>query len=229
MGKLFVIEGTDGTGKKTQTEQLRESLSKLGYKVKSLSFPWYEDPSSTLVKMYLSGEFGTDPESVTPYAASTFYAADRFATYRKYWGKDYQDPDCILIADRYVGSNAIHQGCKCKEKELRGFLDWLYDLEFIKFGIPVPEATIWLDLDPFISQQLMKDRRNKYTGEAAKDIHEKNQSYLEKSYKTGREVASLWGWHSVFCANDQKLRTVEDISAEITRYVLPIIGEKRRS
>lgn len=227
MSKLFVIEGIDGTGKATQTEYLRKNLSNMGYRVKSISFPWYDDPSSTLVKMYLSGEVGSDPMSVTPYAASTFYAVDRFATFKRFWEKDYRDPDCILIADRYVGSNAIHQGCKCARSELRDFLDWLYDLEFLKYDIPVPTATLWLDMDPDISQKLMEHRKNKFTGDQAKDIHEVNHSYLKKCYDTGRIVGNLWGWHSIFCSSEDHMRTVEDIAADILNYIQPFLGPNR--
>lgn len=225
MGKLFVIEGTDGTGKKTQTERLRENLLNLGFKVKSISFPWYDDPSSTLVKMYLSGEFGTDPMAVTPYAASTFYAADRFATFKRFWEKDYRDPDCILIADRYVGSNAIHQGSKCSEKELPDFLDWLYDLEFLKYKIPIPTATIWLDMDPALSLKLMEGRKNKFTGGAKKDIHEENQAYLKKCYKTGKTVAALSDWYSICCINGMQIRAIEEIAQDILNYVLQVLGK----
>lgn len=154
MGKLIVIEGVDGTGKQTQVRRLTAWFRAKRNKVREISFPDYESPACMPVKMYLSEDFGTTPGSVSPYQAAPLYTIDRFASFAMDWEKDYLDPDCIVLADRYVGSNAYHQGKKCKnEKELNKFLDWLYDFEFNKYQLPVPDQTFWLDLDPEKSQK----------------------------------------------------------------------------
>ena len=138
MGKLFVIDGTDGSGKQTQFNKLQEKLKEEGIDYKVVSFPNYESPSSSLVKMYLSGESGKNAKEISPYIASTFYAADRYATFKMGY-KEYYDNGGIILADRYTTSNMVHQAGKIKdETERKKFLDWLCDFEFNLYGLQVP-------------------------------------------------------------------------------------------
>lgn len=149
--KLIVIEGLDGSGKATQTAILAQQLQKRGIPVKTVSFPDYEKPWSCLVRMYLDGEFGSRPEDVSAYAASSFFAMDRFASYRTGWQKDYE-AGTVILCDRYVGSNAIHQSVKLPREEWSGFLDWLFDFEYKKLGLPQPSATVYLKMHPNTSK-----------------------------------------------------------------------------
>ena len=158
MGKLFVIDGTDGSGKQTQFQQLQESLLKDGIDYKVVSFPNYDSPSSALVQMYLSGEFGENAKEISPYIASTFYAADRYATFQTGYKKYYEDGG-IILADRYTTANMVHQAGKIKdEKEREKFLNWLWDFEFNLYGLPVPNEVFFLNMPVEKSIELMKDR-----------------------------------------------------------------------
>ena len=216
MGKLIAIDGVDASGKQTHTELLASHLEKSGYKVKRLSFPMYESPTSALVKMYLSGELGKTADDVDAYCASTLFAADRFASYRIYWHKDFEDPDTIIVADRYVSSNMIHQAGKIEDlAEKEKFLDWLFDFEFNLYKLPKPEVTIFLDMPPVYGRKLMEGRDNKFSGEAKLDIHESDFSYLEKSYNNAKYVSEKFGWKHVLCVENEKIRTIEDIQNEI--------------
>ena len=220
MGKLIAIDGVDASGKQTHTELLAEYLTKKGYKVRRLSFPMYDNPSSTLVKMYLSGVFGKNAEDVDAYCASTLFAADRFATYRSDWQTDYVDNDTIIIADRYVSSNMIHQASKIENiSEKDKFLDWLFDFEFNLYKLPQPDITIFLDMPPEYGRILMQNRDNKFSGEKELDIHESDFSYLEKSYENAKYVAEKFRWKHILCVNDGEIRTIEDIQAEIISIV----------
>ena len=177
-GKLIVIEGLDGSGKATQAKRLVEQLQAQGKQVRKVSFPAYESDSSALVKMYLAGQFGKDPSDVNAYAASTFYAVDRFASYKTEWGRFYEDGG-IVVADRYTTSNAVHQCSKLPEEEWDSFLEWLFAFEYQLMGIPAPDAVVYLRVDPAVSQKLMTGR---YQGdESKKDIHESNLDYLARS------------------------------------------------
>ena len=172
MGKIFVIDGTDGSGKQTQFDLLKQHLDKEGIEYKTVSFPNYDSPSSSLVKMYLSGEFGENAQDVSPYIASTFYAADRYATFQKEY-KKYYDEGGIILADRYTTANMVHQAGKIKdEKEREKFLNWLFDLEFNLYSLPVPSKVFFLNMPPEKVKELIKNRENKFTHTATKDIHE---------------------------------------------------------
>lgn len=213
-GKLIVIEGLDGSGKATQAQRLYETLKNKGESVIKVSFPDYESDSSALIKMYLAGEFGTDPNAVNPYAASSFYAVDRFASYTKNWKQFYLDGG-IVIADRYTTSNAIHQCAKLPEAEWDGFIKWLFDYEYKLIGIPVPYRTIYLRVDPDVSQELMTKR---YAGnEAKKDIHEANLVYLKNSRRAADFCAASLDWDVVECIRDRQMRTIDNIAEEILR------------
>lgn len=220
MGKLIVIEGLDGSGKSTQLELLYKNLTDKGIDCRCVSFPDYEHPSSTLVKMYLSGEFGNDPGDVNAYAASTFYAVDRYASFKKYWG-DYYNGGGVVIAGRYVTSNAVHQNSKLDESLWNGFLDWLYDFEYVKMGIPKPDKVIFLDMPIEVSQKLMTGR---YKGdEAKKDIHERNTDYLEHCRKSALYTAEYSGWQKISCAKDGEARTIEDIAQDVLNSVIEVL------
>ena len=178
MGKLFVIDGTDGSGKQTQLETLKKRLMNEKIDFRTVSFPNYNSPSSALVKMYLEGEFGTDAKAISPYIASTFFAADRYATYVTQY-KEYFEKGGIILADRYTTANMVHQAGKItNEAERKKFIDWLWDFEFNLYGLPIPTEVFFLNMPPKFSLELMKDRENKITHDNKKDIHENNAEYL---------------------------------------------------
>jgi len=211
-GKLIVIEGLDGSGKATQSNLLYEKLIAEGKAVRKVSFPDYDSDSSALVKMYLAGEFGKNPGDVNAYAASCFFAVDRFASYKSSWGSFYEAGG-IVIADRYTTSNAIHQCSKLPKAEWDRFLDWLFDFEFQLLGIPAPDKVIYLRVDPIVSQKLMTQR---YHGdESKKDIHESNLEYLAKSREAAQYCADKLGWASVTCDDGETMRSIAQIHEDI--------------
>ncbi len=211
---LIVIEGVDCSGKETQTENLYNNLLKKGYKVKRISFPDYESESSALVKMYLRGDFGKSAYDVNPYTASAFFAVDRFASYKTKWGNDLKDT--VVIADRYVTSNMVHQASKMKtDEEKKEYIRWLCDFEYNKLNLPKPDMVLFLDMPPEISAELNLKRKNKITGENTKDIHENDIEYLKASYINAHFVAENQAWRRVDCAPSNNLRTIDDIAGEI--------------
>ena len=215
MGKLFVIDGTDGSGKQTQFDKLKERLSKDGVEYKTVSFPNYDSPSSSLVKMYLSGEFGTNAQEISPYIASTFYAADRYATFQTGY-KEYYENGGIILADRYTTANMVHQAGKIKDKEERDkFLKWLWDFEFKLYGLPIPTEVFFLNMPTEKALELMKDRKNKFDENAKKDIHERNETHMRDAYKAACDVAKDYNWFEIKCMKDNELRTIDDIHEEI--------------
>lgn len=218
-GKLIIIEsGSDASGKATQAKKLYERLLEEGYNIKKITYPNYDSPACMPVKMYLSGEFGNKPEDVNAYVASTFFAIDRFALYNKEW-KEFYDNGGIIISDRYTTSNMVHQAVKMDEEEKDKYLDWLYNLEFNLYKLPVPDCVMFLDVLPEISQKLMKDRNNKFTGEKEKDIHENNKDYLAKSYYNSLEIAERYNWDKIKCNDGDNLKTIEEIHEEIYKKV----------
>lgn len=222
MGLLIAIDGVDASGKQTQSELVYKKLTDKGYNARLISFPNYDSDSSALVKMYLAGEFGDRPEDVSAYAASTFFAADRFASYRRDWKKDY-DSGVIIIADRYVQSNMIHQASKLRSDERDKFISWLYDLEYNVYGLPEPDITVFLDMPPEAASRLMADRANKIDNSAKKDIHERNKQYLYESYRNALSISEKFGWHRISCVNGDDIRSVEDINSEIMGVLTDII------
>lgn len=219
MGKLIVIEGLDGCGKSTQLELLPQNLKKQGIKSRSVSFPDYDSDSSALVKMYLNGEFGSKPNDVNAYAASLFYAVDRFASYKTNWG-EYYNQNGVIVSGRYTTSNAVHQTSKMDESEWQGFLDWLYDLEYNKVGIPKPDKVIFLDMPIEVSQKLLTGR---YKGdEAKKDIHESDTEYLDKCRKAAMFTANYSGWTIIPCSKDGEPRSIEDIANDVLEETLKL-------
>lgn len=212
MGKLIVFEGTDGSGKSTQFELLAKRLEAEQIGFQRLRFPQYEEPSSALIRMYLGGAFGDDPEAVNAYAASTFYAVDRYASYQRVW-KDYYQGGGLVVSDRYTTSNAVHQGSKVPEGERAEFFRWLYDLEYNRMGLPRPDLVVLLDMPVELSEQLMR-KREQSTGTHA-DIHERDEDYLKKCRDVALHAAKYYGWWTVSCAKDGAIRGVEDIHEEV--------------
>mgnify|MGYP004511568489 FL=1 len=211
--KLIVIEGLDGSGKATQAKRLTEALVEKGIPVREVSFPDYGSDSSALVRMYLSGQFGTDPQDVNAYAASSFFAVDRFASYKKDWCRDYARG--VVIADRYTTSNAVHQCSKLPKEQWEDFLNWLFDFEYKKLGIPAPDRVIYLNVDPAVSQALMTAR---YSGdENKKDIHERDIAYLRHSREAAAYCAEKLGWETVDCCRDGQMRSIEDIHKDVMK------------
>ena len=220
MSRLIVLDGLDGSGKSTQLDRLFENLEKDGVNSKWVSFPNYDDDSSALVKMYLAGQFGKKPGDVNAYAASTFYAVDRYSSFKKDWGKHYNDGG-VIVSGRYTTSNAIHQCSKLPESEWEDFLSWLYDFEYNKLGIPAPDKVIFLDMPTEISQKLMDKRYDANGGH--KDIHESDLEYLENCRKAALFTAKFSGWTIISCGKDGDPRTIEDIAVEVleeTRKIL---------
>jgi dTMP kinase len=217
MGKLIVIEGLDGSGKSTQLELLPAALQKNGINCRTVSFPDYESDSSALIKMYLGGKFGDKPTDVNAYAASAFYAVDRFASYKTNWG-DFYHNDGTVIAGRYVTSNAVHQTSKLEKDKWKAFLDWLYDFEYNKMGIPVPDKVIFLDMPTNVSQKLLK---NRYEGDdSKKDIHEKDKAYLDRCREAALFTAQYSGWSIISCGENGEPRSIEAIAQDILTEVL---------
>ena len=212
MGKLIVIEGTDGSGKSTQFKKLTQRLQAEGKLFKTLVFPQYSEPSSALIRMYLGGEFGTKPSDVNAYAASAFFAVDRYASFKKDWGKWY-DEGGLIVSDRYTTSNAVHQASKEPEEGRKEFLRWLYEFEYDKLGMPRPDLTIYLDVPTAFTEKLMRHREAVTHTDA--DIHEKDLSYLSTCRQMGRSAADFYGWNIIQCVIDGQMRSIEDIHEEI--------------
>ncbi len=222
-GKLIIIEsGSDASGKATQTKKLYDRLVSEGYNVKKVEYPNYDSETSTLVKMYLRGDFGKNPSDVDAYVASTFYAVDRYASFKTQW-EEFYNKGGIILADRYTTSNMVHQASKMEESERDKYLDWLFDYEFNIYKIPKPDAVIFLDVPVDFSKNLMKDRDNKFTGEKEKDIHEKDLEYLKKCYENSLYIADKYGWKKIECIKDNYLRSIESIHEEIYENIKGII------
>ena len=220
-GKLIVLEGLDGSGKATQAKLLAEHLAAQGVPVQKITFPDYASDSSALVKMYLAGQFGSKPDDVNAYAASSFFAVDRYASYKKDWGSFYENGG-IIIADRYSTSNAVHQCSKLPPEQSESFLGWLFDFEFHLLGLPAPDEVIYLQVDPAVSQKLMTGR---YHGdESRKDVHEKDTEYLARSRRAAEYCAEHLGWATVHCTTDGAMRTIEDIQAEVQALAGNVLG-----
>jgi dTMP kinase len=218
-GKLIIIEsGSDASGKATQTKRLFERLSEENSNIRKVEYPNYDSESSALVKMYLRGDFGKNASDVDPYISSTFFAADRYASFKTEWEEFYNNGG-IVIADRYTTSNMVHQASKMDEKDRDKYLDWLVDYEFNLYKIPEPDCVIFLDVPIEFSQKLMENRKNKITGEDKKDIHESDIEYLTKSYNNALYIANKYNWKKINCVKDGTLRSIDDIHDEIYNIV----------
>lgn len=216
-GRLIVIEGLDGSGKATQTELLFKKLSASGEQTVAVTFPDYESPSSSLVRMYLSGELGESAQDVNAYAAASFYAVDRFASFKKNWGKDYLSGKTIL-ADRYTTSNAIYQLAKLPKTEWDSFLDWMYDYEYNLLRLPKPHIVIYLDMSPDVSQKLLLKR---YCGDSGKkDLHEKNLDFLKSCRQSALYSADKLGWHIIRCCDGAAPLNIDVIAEKIEKLII---------
>lgn len=212
MGKLIVIEGLDASGKGTQSALLLERLKSEGRDAMKIDLPNYDDDSSALVKMYLGGQFGTKPSDVNAYAASTFYAVDRFASFKKFWLKPYENGK-IIVANRYTTSNASHQMTKLNKSQWDAYLDWLFDFEYVKLGIPKPDCVIFLDMPIDVSQKLLLKRYE--NDESKKDVHERDIEYLKSCHEAASYAARKLGWNVIECAKDSEPRKIEQIAEEV--------------
>ncbi len=215
-GKLIVLEGIDGSGKSTQFKMLCDRLTKDNVGFHRVVFPQYSQPSSALIKMYLSGQFGADPDSVNAYAASTFFAVDRYASFKRSWKDDYEN-GLLILADRYTTSNATHQGSKLASDERAAFFDWLYDFEFRLLKLPKPDAVFYMDIPLELSLENMAARQRE-TGVHG-DIHETDAIYLKKCLKSAKEAAMHYGWHMIKCAENGVMRPADEISDELYEIV----------
>lgn len=224
MGKLIVIEGTDGSGKSTQFSLLTQRLERENRPFQKLVFPQYAEPSSALIRMYLGGEFGSKPSDVSAYAASAFYAVDRYASYKKVWGQWYESGG-LVVSDRYTTSNAVHQASKEPPEKQADFLKWLYDFEYNKLGLPSPDLVLYLDVPTDFTQRMMR-RREQNTHTHA-DIHERDTAYLATCRRTGRAAAAFYGWQVISCVRDGEMRSIEDIHEEIYRRVAACLEEQK--
>jgi len=208
LGKIMVIDGLDGCGKSTQLDLLNKALEAKGIQYHQISFPDYAQPSSALVKMYLGGELGGSPAEVNAYAASSFYAVDRYASYKCFWREDYEN-NVPIIAARYTTSNAIHQMTKCPENEWDTYLEWLEHYEYDLLGLPRPDKVIFLDMPLEVSQKLLEKR---YDGDCGKkDIHERDTSYLVNCRKAALFAAEKLGWIVVPCSKNGEPLPMEEI------------------
>jgi dTMP kinase len=214
MGKLIVLEGIDGSGKSTQYQLLCGHLEKAGADFRRLSFPQYGRPSAALLEMYLQGQFGSDAGDVNAYAASTFFAVDRVASYYKDW-RGYYEAGGLLVTDRYTTSNAIHQGAKLQKDQRRDFFSWLYDFEFRLLELPRPDLVIYLDIPADAALRRIAVRRIKNGEDAAPDIHEGNDTYLRLCAECGAEAAACFGWRAVPCFEGDEARPEGAICEEI--------------
>ncbi len=213
-GKLIVFEGIDGSGKSTQYKLLCEKLKAEGVEFRSLVFPQYSEPSSALIRMYLAGEFGSRPGDVNAYAASAFFAVDRFASYKKSWG-DYYENGGLIITDRYATSNAVHQASKLDREARHAFFDWLYDFEYTKMGLPAPDMVVFMDISAEAASAQMRSREDA-TGTSA-DIHEKDMEYLKSCCEAARDAAEFYSWQRVSCLKDGTMRGIDDIHSEVCK------------
>ena len=216
MGKLIVLEGTDGSGKSTQFQRLTDRLSQEGRQFQKLVFPQYSEPSSALIRMYLGGEFGARPSDVNAYAASAFYSVDRYASYKKVWGQWYENGG-LVVSDRYTTSNAVHQASKEPPEKQSDFLKWLYDFEYSKLGLPRPDLVVYLDVPTDFTEKMMRSREAATHTHA--DIHEQDLEYLATCRRTGRAAAEYYGWTVIGCVKNGAMRSIDDIHEEIYRHV----------
>ena len=222
MGKLIVFEGTDGSGKATQTELLCRTLTEQGVPFRRLSFPRYSEESSALIRLYLGGAFGSHPDDVNAYAASTFYAVDRYASYKQDWGEYYRQGG-LLIADRYTTSNAVHQAVKCTPEDRGDFLRWLDDFEHDKLGLPRADLVLYLDMPTRCSLELLRSREAATHTQG--DIHEVDPDCLAACRDSALQAARLLGWQVIPCVTwDGRLRTVEEIHREVWSLVSPLLN-----
>lgn len=220
MGKLIVLEGTDGSGKATQCAALAKALERDGIGYEKIEFPRYQEESSALIRMYLGGAFGDKPSDVNAWAASTFYAVDRYASYKQDWGS-YYEKGGLILADRYTTSNAVHQGSKLPPGERKAYFQWLFDFEYRLLGLPEPDLVLYLDVPVDLTERNMH-RRESETNTSA-DIHEKDTDYLRQCRIAAGEAADLFGWRRIACTENGKMRSIEEIHRDVYNAVKEIL------
>lgn len=220
MGKLIVFEGTDGSGKATQTKLLCERLLREGVECRKLDFPRYGEPSCAPVELYLHGALGNKPGDVNAYAASSFYAVDRYCSYKQDWGGFYERGG-VLVADRYTTSNAVHQASKLPKGERKAFLDWLFGFEYALLGLPEPTAVFYLDVPTELTERMMREREAE--NHTSADIHERDEAYLRACREAGEQLVTDYGWQCVDCSQNGEMRTIEDIHEEIYKRVKTLL------
>ena len=220
MGKLVVFEGIDGSGKSTQYRLLCDRLKADGTAFQNIVFPQYTEESSALIRMYLGGEFGSKPGDVNAYAASTFFAVDRYASYKTRWGIYYNN-DGLLLSDRYTTSNAVHQGCKVPRDEREAFFKWLRDFEYGIMELPRPDLVVYMDISAARAIERLRHREDS-TGTHA-DIHEQDADYLAACAECSHAAAEFFGWHRIACFDGERPRSMEEISDEIYALVKGVI------
>lgn len=219
-GRLIVFEGTDGSGKSTQFRRFCQAAEDRGLTYQKLVFPQYSEPSSALIRMYLGGEFGSHPQDVNPYAASAFYAVDRYASLKRVWGRFYEEGGLILT-DRYSTSNAVHQAVKCSPAERPAFLRWLDEFEHDRLGLPRPDLVLYLDMPTQQAVQLLRSREAATHTQA--DIHELDTGYLAACRDCALEAARVLGWQVIPCMEGDRLRSIEEIHQDILDRALPVL------
>lgn len=216
MAKLIAIDGLDGSGKETQSKRLAKYLTEKGKKVRLLSFPTYDGKGSTFVDMYLKGELGKNPEDTNAYAASVFFAMDRYYSFKTDWSKDYYDDNTYIIANRYTSANAVHQLSKLPKDTWDDFLNWLWEFEFKKIGLPSPDRVVYLEMKPQVSMNLINSR-SEQTGRV-KDIHEADSNHLTNSYAAALYSSQKLGWDIIHCCDDKNnLRSIGEIFDDIVK------------
>ncbi|MDD6160958.1 MAG: thymidylate kinase [Oscillospiraceae bacterium] len=212
-GKLIVFEGTDGSGKSTQFRLACDALKAEGREFRTCRYPQYEEESSALVRMYLGGQFGSRPSDVNAYAASAFYAVDRYAGYKKLWGKYYEEGG-LMMMDRYTTSNAVHQASKMPGEAREDFFRWLADFEYRDLGLPSPDLVFWLDMP--VEMTVANLRRREHDTNTTADIHEVDTEYLSACHDAAAQAAAFYGWKRISCVDEGgELRSVESIHREI--------------
>ena len=217
MGRLIAIDGLDGSGKSTQYEMLASYLEGRGVRVRKLKFPVYENDSSVLVRMYLSGALG-DADDTNAYAASMFFAADRYVSYVTDWRAAYNDPDTVVLADRYTTANLIHQLSKLPRESWRDFADWLCDFEFSKLTLPRPDLVVYLEITPELSRAMIESRGRE------RDVHERDADFMARCHEAGRYASETFGWRTVQAACGCAMRPKDEIFDEIKRAVCGVLN-----
>ncbi len=220
MGKLIVFEGTDGSGKATQSQLLLERLLREGVECRKIDFPRYGEPSAAPIELYLSGALGEKPGDVNGYAASTLFAVDRYCSYRQDWGGFYEAGG-VLVADRYTTSNAVHQASKLAAAERGAFLDWLFGFEYGLLGLPKPDVVFYLDVPTELTERML--RRREAESHTAADIHERDEAYLRACREAGGQLVAEYGWQRVDCSRGGEMRGVGDIHEEIFERVRALL------
>ena len=218
---LFIdLEGLDGCGKTTQTELLCKRFEEENIKYKKIKLPDYESDSSILVRKYLNGDFGKNANDVNAYAASVLFAADRFASYTEKWKNEYLN-GTLIFSDRYTPANALYQMTKLNPDEWDEYLDWLFDFEYNKIGIPEPTMVVFLDMPVEVSQKLMTSRYN--GDETKKDVHECDVEFLHKCRDSALYACKKYGWKVISCAENGEILSIEEINNKIYNEIKSIL------